>query len=65
LINISLSNDLGTGWDVFATANISFESLYNPTVEINVLGSVSKLDSANEPSEPVTNVGLFEQTNDV
>jgi len=63
LINTSLSNDLAIGCDVLATANISFESLYNPIVVINVFGSFSKDDSANELSEPLTNVGLFEKLN--
>jgi hypothetical protein len=42
---------------------ISTIGLFNDSNEIKVLGSVSKVDSANEPSEPVTNVGLFEKLN--
>jgi hypothetical protein len=30
---------------------------------MKVLGSLSKVDSVNEPSEPVANVGLFEKLN--
>jgi len=63
LINTSLSNDLGIGCDVLATANNSFASLNKPTVVIYERGSLSKVDSANEPSEPVTNVGLLEKLN--
>ena len=62
MINTSLSNDLAIGCDVLAAIN-SFESLYKPTVVINVLGSVSNVDSENVPSVPVVYVGLLEKLN--
>ena len=63
MINTSLSNDFGIGCDVLGNAINSFESLYKPTVVINVLGSVSNVDSENVPSVPVVYVGLLEKLN--
>ena len=47
----SLENVLSNGLLNLATANNSLLSLYNPTVVINVLGSLKYVGCTKEPSE--------------
>jgi len=59
----SLENVLSNGLLNLATANNSLLSLYNPTVVINVLGSLKYVGCTKEPSEAVKKVGLVEKLN--
>ena len=55
-----MSKSFFTGGAVFATANNSFPSLYNPTVVINVVGLPVKLEEIDPKDLFAIAVGLLE-----